>query len=221
MLDAACTLYARCSVYIMTLLYAIKSVACIFSTLSSYFLLKTVHGNLLYWQNMAIKQFVVDIYLQNTKQFVEKNLEENWLKNDRYYTSNVDTKVQKIWRQKFNYYERLKLPGKSWQWLTFFFLGKGSEEKNSYFLWSFAKPGGGGSARVVKKPYCCFEKVFFQRACRIILGPPKHVLHLVWSPYVIYTAIRTALKEAWEARILGKKGQNPRTKNIFFEWDQM
>ena len=30
-------------------------------------------------------------------------------------------------------------------------------------------------------------------------------------PY-IYTAIRTALKEAWEARILGEKGQNPRTK---------
>ena len=48
MLNAACTLYARCSVYIMTLLYAIKSVACIFSTLSSYFQLKTVHGNSLY-----------------------------------------------------------------------------------------------------------------------------------------------------------------------------
>ena len=53
---------------------------------------------------------------------------------------------------------------------------------------------GGGSARVVKKPYCFFEKVFFQRACRIILEPPKHVLHLVWSPFVIYTAIKTALK---------------------------
>ena len=58
-------------------------------------------------------------------------------------------------------------------------------KKNPYFLWSFAKPGGGGSARVVKKPYCFFEKVFFQRACRIILGPPKHVLHLVWRVLVI------------------------------------
>ena len=33
--------------------------------------------------------------------------------------------------------------------------------------------------------------VFFQWACRII-GPRKHVLHLVWSAYVISTA-RTAL----------------------------
>ena len=49
------------------------------------------------------------------------------------------------------------------------------------------------------------KKVFFQRACRIILVPPKHVLHLVWSPYVIYTAIRTALKVACKARILGKR----------------
>ena len=34
-------------------------------------------------------------------------------------------------------------------------LGKGSEKK-TYFLWSFANPGGGGSASVVKKPYCFF-----------------------------------------------------------------
>ena len=56
-----------------------------------------------------------------------------------------------------------------------------------YLMWS---------ARVVKKPYCFFEKVFFQRACRIILGPPKHVLHLVWSAFVKYTANRTASKVA-------------------------
>ena len=31
---------------------------------------------------------------------------------------------------------------------------------------------------------------------RIILGPLKHVLHLVWNAYVISTAIRTALKVA-------------------------
>ena len=30
-------------------------------------------------------------------------------------------------------------------------------------------PNRGGSPRVVKKPYCFFEKVFLQRACRIIL----------------------------------------------------
>jgi len=73
------------------------------------------------------------------------------------------------------------------------YIREGFRKKNPYFLWSFAKPGGGGSARVVKKPYCFFEKVFFQRACRIILVPPKHVLHLVWSPYVIYTAIESSL----------------------------
>ena len=76
---------------------------------------------------------------------------------------------------------------------------------------------GGGSAREVKKPYCFFEKVFFfQWACRIILVTPKHVLHLVWSPFVIYTAIRTALKEAWEARILGKRRSESKNKKIRF-----
>ena len=67
-----------------------------------------------------------------------------------------------------------------------------------------------------KKPNLYFVKVFFQRACRIILGPPKHVLHLVWSPFVIYTAIRTALKEAWEARILGKRRSESKNKKIKF-----
>ena len=56
--------------------------------------------------------------------------------------------------------------------------------------------GWGGSGRVVKKPYCFLKKYFFQRACRIILGPLKHVLHLVWSAFVKYTANRTALKVA-------------------------
>ena len=68
-------------------------------------------------------------------------------------------------------------------------LREGVRKKNRIFY-------GLLSARVVKKPYCFFEKYFFQRACRIILGPPKHVLHLVWSPFVIYIAIRTALKVA-------------------------
>ena len=55
----------------------------------------------------------------------------------------------------------------------------------------FCQTGGKGSARVVKKPYCFFEKkYFFQRACRIILGPPKHVSHLVWSAHFIFAAIR-------------------------------
>ena len=48
----------------------------------------------------------------------------------------------------------------------------------------------GGSARVVKKPNCFFEKSIFQRVFRIILGPPKHVSHLVWSANLISAAIR-------------------------------
>ena len=50
---------------------------------------------------------------------------------------------------------------------------------------------------VRKKNHTAFLKIyFFQRACRIILGPLKHVLHLVWSAFVKYTANRTALKVA-------------------------
>ena len=48
------------------------------------------------------------------------------------------------------------------------------------------------SAKVVKKNTVFFN-YFFQRACRIVLGPPKHALHMVWDAFVIYTAMRTAL----------------------------
>merc|ERR1712055_339418 len=65
--------------------------------------------------------------------------------------------------------------------------------------------GAGGSARVVKKPNCFFEKSIFQRVSRIVLGPPKHVLHLVWSAYFISTAVRTALKVARRPQILGER----------------
>ena len=121
--------------------------------------------------------------------------------------------------------ERVVYPSKSdlsfsamvWMgWGGYLLFREGFRKKNPYFLWSFAKPGGGGSARVVKKPYCFFEKVFFQRACRIILVPPKHDLHLVWSPFFIYTAIRTALKVACKARILGKRRSISKNKKVKF-----
>ena len=86
--------------------------------------------------------------------------------------------------------------------------------KKTYFLWSFANPGEGGVSEGSEKTILLFEKVFFQRACRIILVPPKHVLHLVWSLYVIYTAIRTALKVACKARILGKRRSISKNKKI-------
>ena len=102
------------------------------------------------------------------------------------------------------------MQGKSWDLYSYkstsiqLFSGKGSEEKNGKKYGLLPNPGG-GSARVVKKPNCFFEKSIFQRVSRIILGPPKHVLHLVWSAFVISTAIRTALKVAQVARILGKR----------------
>ena len=40
------------------------------------------------------------------------------------------------------------------------------------------------------------EKILFQKPYRIILGPQKHVLHLVCSVLGISTAIKTALKVA-------------------------
>ena len=64
---------------------------------------------------------------------------------------------------------------------------------------------------MVKKPNCFFDKSIFQRVFRIILGPPKHVLHLVWSAYFISTAVRTALKVARTPQILGER--RPVSKN--------
>ena len=37
---------------------------------------------------------------------------------------------------------------------------------------------------------------FLQKLYRIILGPPKHVLHLVCSVLGVFTAIKTTLKVA-------------------------
>ena len=57
---------------------------------------------------------------------------------------------------------------------------------------------GGGVRAGEKRTRRFFKKVFFfQKPYRIILGPPKHVLHLVWSVLGIYTAIITALKVAF------------------------
>ena len=56
--------------------------------------------------------------------------------------------------------------------------------------------GGGGSERGKKGHKGFLKKCFFQKPYRIILGPPKQVLHLVWSVLCISTAIKTALKVA-------------------------
>ena len=61
----------------------------------------------------------------------------------------------------------------------------------------YGHEGGGGSERGKKGHEGFLKKCFFQKPYRIILGPPKHVLHLVWSVLGIYTAIITALKVAF------------------------
>ena len=40
------------------------------------------------------------------------------------------------------------------------------------------------------------QKVIFLKPYRIILGPPRHILHLVWSDSGISTAIKIALEVA-------------------------
>ena len=51
------------------------------------------------------------------------------------------------------------------------------------------RAGGKKTQRVYKKVF-----FFFQKPYKIILGPPKHVLHLVCIVLGISTAIKTALK---------------------------
>ena len=75
---------------------------------------------------------------------------------------------------------------------------KGNIQKlRSGFFASRDTKGGGGVRAGEKRTRRFFKKVFFQKPYRIILGPPKHVLHLVWSVLGIYTAIITALKVAF------------------------
>ena len=64
--------------------------------------------------------------------------------------------------------------------ISFANLPKGRvRKKNPEKIGFFAKRGGGRVSDGSKMPNFYFGKVFFQLACRIILGPPKHVLHLV------------------------------------------
>ena len=58
------------------------------------------------------------------------------------------------------------------------------------FLRPGTRRGGVGSERGKKGHKGFFKKCFFQKPHRIILGPPKHVLHLVWSVLGISTAIK-------------------------------
>ena len=93
----------------------------------------------------------------------------------------------------------------------FYIAAKGRVQKKMWKSMVFCQTGGGGVSEGGKKPNCFFEQSIFQRLSRIILGPPKHVLHLVWSAYFISTAVRTALKVARTPQILGGKKGNYRS----------
>ena len=54
-----------------------------------------------------------------------------------------------------------------------YILREGFRKKKPYFFGAFAKPGGGGSARVVKKPYCFFEKSIFSESMQNHSRTPK------------------------------------------------
>ena len=73
-------------------------------------------------------------------------------------------------------------------------LGKGSQEEKRTKSRLFPNQGGVGVSEGSKMPNLYFGKGFFQLACRIILRPPKHVLHSVWSWLDIYEALKTTVK---------------------------
>ena len=84
-------------------------------------------------------------------------------------------------------------------------------------MWLQTRGGGGGGQGGGKKTKGVFKKGFFQKSYRIILGPPKYVLYLVWSVLCISTAIKTALKVALNGKFLAKVDHYNRTTQINFE----
>ena len=63
---------------------------------------------------------------------------------------------------------------------------------------------GEGVGRKVKRLWSYFLHHVFVGVFQYVPGPPKYVLHLVWSAFVLSTAIRTALKVAIGVQILKK-----------------
>ena len=91
----------------------------------------------------------------------------------------------------------------------------------------FCQSGGRGGLRgYIKNQTPSVIMYFLKWACKTILGPLKHVLHLVWSVYVTSKAIKTALKvellrffftldaSPWLGQIMVSKKK--KVKKIFF-----
>ena len=73
-------------------------------------------------------------------------------------------------------------------------LREGINKKKALFVVFYYKGGGVGGN--VKRLQNFFINHVFFGVFQYVPGPPKHVLHLVWSAYVISTAVRTASKVA-------------------------
>ena len=75
------------------------------------------------------------------------------------------------------------------------FIREGFKKKGP-FCSLLLRKGGGGVGGNVKRLQSFFINHVFVGVFQYVPGPPKHVLHLVWSAYVISTAVRTASKVA-------------------------
>ena len=98
---------------------------------------------------------------------------------------------------------------------------KGKKRKNCALL---TNRGWGGGQNKRKKANLYFGKLFFQWACRIILGPPKHVLHLVPSPNAIAKAFNVMYWSQCPAdfRLFWANETDITEANIkIFGWDQV
>ena len=70
---------------------------------------------------------------------------------------------------------------------------EGSKKKKRKKCGHLPNRGGGPEVYINNQPPSAIM-CFFKWACKTILGPPKHVLHLDWSVYVTFKTIKIALK---------------------------
>ena len=70
---------------------------------------------------------------------------------------------------------------------------EGSKKKTGKSV-VICQTGGGGPEVYINNQPPSAIMCFFKWACKTILGPPKHVLHLDWSVYVTFKTIKIALK---------------------------
>ena len=81
-----------------------------------------------------------------------------------------------------------------WEVVYTHFIREGSKKKIRKKSGLLPNRGGGGPEVYINNQPPSAIMCFFKWACKTILGPPKHVLHLDWSVYVTFKTIKIALK---------------------------